>query len=64
MSAYGQSSSCLPGDLTAEAFAGDLAELGWKGHFKYNDTDVVALRVRPAGSAPLALPRWPFCACG
>lgn len=49
--AYGPTSSCLPGDLTEEAFSGDLSELGWKGKFKYNDDEVVALRVR----------RTPFC---
>lgn len=46
MSAYGATSSCLPGDLTDEAFSGDLSELGWKGKFKYDDAEVVALRVR------------------
>jgi hypothetical protein len=30
-------SSVQPGDLSAEAFRGDLAELGWQGHFKHDD---------------------------
>jgi hypothetical protein len=30
-------SSVQPGDLSAEAFRGDLAELGWLGHFKHDD---------------------------
>ena len=46
MSAYGPTSSCLPGDLTDGAFDGDLAELGWKGEFSYDAPEVVALRVR------------------
>ena len=46
--AYGPASSCLPGDLTEKAFSGDLSELGWKGKFKYDDDEVVTLRVRRA----------------
>ena len=41
------SSSLRPSDwsrLTAEAFKGDLSELGWKGKFKYDDPEVVQLR--------------------
>ena len=45
MSAYGPTSSVLPGDLTPEAYDGPLEELGWKGQFKYDDPEVVALRV-------------------
>ena len=37
-------SSVQPGDLTPEAFTGDLAEIGWLGHFKHNDPEVVELR--------------------
>ena len=37
-------SSVLPGDLTPEAFTGDLAEIGWLGHFKHDDPEVVSLR--------------------
>ena len=44
MSTYGPASSCLRGDLTDEAFSGDLSELGWRGRFKYDDPEVVALR--------------------
>lgn len=46
MGSFGQTSSCLPGDLTDEAYQGDLAELGWKGRFAYDDPEVVGLRVR------------------
>jgi hypothetical protein len=45
MSAFGPTSSCLPGDLTDEAYKGDLAELGWKGKYAYDDPEVVTLRV-------------------
>ena len=37
-------SSVLPGDLTPEAFTGDLAEIGWLGHFKHDDPEVAELR--------------------
>eukprot|EP01048_Picozoa_sp_COSAG05_P002728 COSAG05_NODE_117_length_17936_cov_137.220945_7_plen_344_part_00 len=42
--AYGPASSVVPGDLTAEAFSGDLQELGWRGRYKFDDPEVVALR--------------------
>jgi hypothetical protein len=45
---YGPSSSILPGDLTPQAFAGDLVELGWKGRFQYDHPQVVQLRVSPS----------------
>ena len=35
---YGPSSSVLPGDLTPQAFAGDLVELGWKGRLDWHNT--------------------------
>ena len=44
-SPWGPDSSIQPGDLTDEAFAGDLSELGWKGQYQYDDPEVVALRV-------------------
>ena len=45
---YGPSSSILPGDLTPQAFAGVLVELGWKGRFQYDNPQVVQLRVSPS----------------
>jgi hypothetical protein len=42
---YGPTSSVKPGDLTDQAFAGDLADLGWQGKYKYGDPEVVSLRV-------------------
>ena len=47
-SPYGPTSSVVPGDLTPQAFAGDLVELGWKGRFQYDHPQVVQLRVRPS----------------
>ena len=69
MSAFGPTSSCLPGDLTDEAYKGDLVELGWKGQYAYDDPEVVALRVSlPVASdsryvslvPPLAVTGWAF----
>ena len=39
-------SSVHPGDLTNLAFEGDLSELGWKGKYKYDDSEVVELRAQ------------------
>ena len=36
--------SIQAGDLTPEAFHGDLSELGWRGQFQRDDPPVVALR--------------------
>lgn len=52
-SPYGPTSSCLFGDLTDEAFVGDLSELGWKGSFKCAAADGRAA-VRPL--QPSAVP--------
>ena len=52
------SSSILPGDLTQEAFRGDLSELGWKGPFGHDHPQVDALRSQlqqQAGIAELEL---------
>ena len=46
--------SLLPEDLermTPLAFSGDLQDLGWKGDFKYDDEEVVALREQLIASA-------------
>lgn len=45
-------SSLRPEDwdrLTDQAFKGDLEDLGWKGNYKYDDPEVVALRVSRVG---------------
>ena len=50
-------SSLRPADwdrLTDEAFKGELSDLGWKGKYKYDDAEVVALRV--SSHPPIACP--------
>ena len=45
--------SIQAGDLTPEAFHGDLTELGWRGHFQRDDPPVVALRDQLIANAGL-----------
>ena len=40
--------------MTPMAFSGDLQDLGWKGDFKYNDDEVVALREQLIAGAGIA----------
>jgi hypothetical protein len=44
-------SSVRPGDLSEQAFLGDLSELGWQGRFKHDDDEVVRLREQLAAQA-------------
>ena len=59
-------SSLRPADwarLTDEAFKGELSDLGWKGKYKYDDAEVVALRV--SAPPPIACPpRRALTGCG
>ena len=45
--------SIQAGDLTPEAFHGDLSELGWRGQFQRDDPPVVALREQLIANAGL-----------